>query len=966
MQKHFKSINNNIIIVPQHTILRIVTILKMDKDDAKNNEKSINHNKSQHDHSGLSTSSLQSPDRKKKKTNKDSSSNSSHNQSSANHALGASSAMNIVSSNPMDGPGPINHDCDVDQKHDEVSKGSESENDDGESNVSDYGPHTKSSNFPYGEDPTVIQLELIEISLLILIAKACKFVITTQSNQQQSRQRKDFISNYDKCNEELGYKYLANVFMLHHRSKNEVQAVLYVEPTAESKRVIKESDLIFTERESKVIYEIAGHNTIIQMSANLDLQVYREAIVFQLNQQNSANTAAVNTNMSVSCIESHISFPITYNSSSTDNQYGCNQILTMVTAQRRATNESIVPDINNKTTVVKVIEFFLEIENTMRINHPALDAHDVTHYDITLNKVVMITETCQAHLSELTNPTSADYTFLGLQPKHMFHPIHIQQLLVGASHLLLFRFYRIVEDAPSFNKKFSLVSINPLDVINRAYHTMSEATKALELGIVCCERTSNGNILGNMWTMKKDNFTTEKIKTIVDNLNKQSSKIISHLAIINPFMVSQLLQKKDDSRQSTSALMDSNTFQYVHISGIPVKLFEDKPNLHLFLFKSKGVLELLYIQHPQLYDVNNIITGYEVQALNISQAPYHYIPFTKSIVLKLKYSYTHHISMRSIQALAMIGNKTTKVNVLGTFINQSQLDIILRGSEVLSVRPIQHQHVSQVAKLVFEHFQRKTQNSLVILSVPLESKSILSKTKKHITVNEVALVIISEVADDNLSALRLRLDVPYPCPINATILFQETLRLQVENGSKQFAYKGYPQIMKGDSTFKYCIVHNVAVNTSPSIFLEEYQKNVSIGHCIKYVYILPLTDYSMDLIVAIAHDNMNPRDITNNITTSLKKLKWYNESETSIELLTSHPSSEYINTSVVIEIKHPEVAQSSWSTQAPKKVKSAKSKSTIKSNGSNSNSSATKKTTIADFFKPHSATDTSAPSAIQE
>jgi hypothetical protein len=283
---------------------------------------------------------------------------------------------------------------------------------------------------------------------------------------------------------------------------------------------------------------------------------------------------------------------------------------------------------------------------------------------------------------------------------------------------------------------------------------------------------------------------------------------------------------------------------------------------------------------------------------------------------------------------------------------QLQADILQNGSEVAALRPLSSQFVSQQTQIVKSHYQNKTLTNLLVLPVGLISKFIPHNSNKTITTNTTAVVILAIVNEDNLIDLKRTLQVPNTCSNTSTILFLETLRLQIANNSKHFAYLDYPITMHGDSIIKYLTVSGVPINTSATTVLTEIQQNTDHGHCIKYIYNFPLTPHTMDLIIAVSLEKMHHNEIIQIITNALTKLRMFSNSETSITASSVHPGKTTINRLKAKTIPHPTSLQTNWTTKTPHK-------NTRIDNNRNSNNkvdrnnSLSQTSTIADYYKPH-------------
>ena len=634
----------------------------------------------------------------------------------------------------------------------------------------------------------------------------------------------------------------------------------------------------------------------------------------------------------------------------------------MATAQAKAVHETIVPDVNNTATVLQLIDFGTQLFSVLQANQSLSTLENLRHYKKTMKIVASIVEVFQQHLVELQAPTNADYSFPGLQHKHWFFPIYIQQLLVGAESFLLFRFYKRLDEDQPFSKKFTLASSNPLGEKNSSYHLMSEVMKALQLGIICCDRDTGGNPFGRMWSVRKDNITTANSKALGDNVTAKAMKVISKMDILCPEMVQQRLQKADSAMQLTTMCMEPKTFDVIHISGIPIPVYENKSKLDVLLLPTGGVLDQLFIKHPHIYQHKEKMDGHQMVSLDIRHDPYYYMAASKSVAIKLHESFKHHIAMRLLQVT--VDNQV--IQIVCTFMTKAQFDILSRGSEVLSLRPVPFEHISQIAIQVLDHYQPKTHTLLVIVALAMRSKW-LTQENKTISRDEIALSVYTIENGDNTTTIRQRLQLPKRCSKDSTIVLQGTFRLQLALESKHFSYLAPPKITTGDNTMKYCTVHNVGVNVNPLVLLTEIQKNATNGHAIKYIYYIP-TKYAMKLIIAFVVETLHHVDILQNIRTSLEVLHWFHDTETSLEVSPYHPGAKQYNLPLLKNINHPTML-SSRSSAPPKTTQSSLNKSNSNATrNSSSSSSSVQRETIANYFKSQSLPDTSGAttSAMQE
>ena len=903
----------------------------------------------------------QSPAKKKNRINKHSSSNryltlsQKHSSRYPQHTL----SPFLLSQTPQASSSLVMQQDDDEEFEDEDDVNVN--NDDETSVKSNYNGITKSSLLPYCDgDPSLVQLELIEISLLIHLAKECQYDITTQATQQQFRQRADFITTYNQCQEQYGYKHKVREALLVHSFNYDILPVLYLEQTSTSTTTIREDDIILGSNEAKVTAEISNTYTIAQVTIDQLAPGYKHHLTNQLNNKVSASTATTNSNNEISCALLTISLTSSNITLTPTNNHGCNQILAMVIAQGKASGETIEADINNKTTINKIITFCKNVTDEMQSLGLTTESNDFKAYVATMNKFVNIQQELQQHLNELENTMSSSYSVTSLEGKCTFSLIHIQQLLRGASNFLLFRFYK---NESTHNRTYSLISSNELGLRNSKYHTLDQVSRALELGIVCCLRSSTGNELGEMTVGRKDTTTQAKIQAIKQKLHSSTTRNINKLPILCPNMMHQRNTKTQEATELTIALSSPATYDVVHISGIPSNLYDDKPNLQAFLICHEGVLHQLHIPNPHLIQMKRQGTeGYESLTLDIRQSPYQYTSGTKSIVIKLLSQYTHHLSTRAITAKIIINNQTIFLTVICHFMTQQQADILQNGTEVAALRPLSPQFVSQQTQIVKTHYQNKTLTNLLVLPVGIISK-LLQNSNKIISVNTTAVIILAIVNEENLMDLKKTLLVPNTCTYNSNVLCSETLRLQIANNSKHFAFLNYPDSMQGDPTIKYLTVSGVPINASAHTVLTEVQKNAAYGHCIKYIYNFPITPHTMDLVIAVSLEKIHHNEMIQIITNTLTKLRMFSESETSIIATSTHPGKPPTITLKGKPIVHPTSTQTSWITSTP--TKNMKTDSSSK-NKSDRNNYPSQSPTIADYFKPQSHTSTTSSTHHQE
>ena len=292
---------------------------------------------------------------------------------------------------------------------------------------------------------------------------------------------------------------------------------------------------------------------------------------------------------------------------------------------------------------------------------------------------------------------------------------------------------------------------------------------------------------------------------------------------------------------------------------------------------------------------------------------------------------------------------------------QAQFDILSRGSEVLSLRPVPFDHISQIATQVLDHYQTKTHTLLVIVALAMHSKW-LTQENKTISRDEIALSVYTIENGDNTTTIRQRLQLPNQCSKDSMIVLQGTFRLQLALESKHFSYLAPPKTIAGDDTMKYCTVHNVV---NPLALLAEIQKNAMNGHAIKYIYYIP-TKYALKLIIAFVVETLHHVDILQNIRASLEALNLFNDSETFLELSSSHPGAKQYKLPLLKTINHPTMVSSRSS--APTKTTQPSLNRNNSSTTRNSSSSSVQRATIVDYFKSQSLPDTSGvtTSAMQE
>ena len=842
-----------------------------------------------------------------------------------------------------------------------------------------YGPYTKCNNFPFEDIQTeCIQVELLPIAILIPLAAECNYTISKASTPYQSRQRNEFISLYKNCLEERGHKHLAKEFMVAYQGDHgPISATLYVEPETETTNIITPDDIALNTK-SIVSSEIASAQTIIQVSVDMNAVGYLPKLVNDLNNQVKASVAAKNANTTTSCLKLCLSYTNSYRINEMPPcDKGCNQVLAMTIAQGKAIGLKVEPNINNPQTLSTTIEFLVKLCDQMNDNKPA-DQHSeiAIHHKQVSKKIGKMIDTLTRHQSECFNENSA-YVFDGIptDDTHRLVGVDIPVLLRGASQYLQFRFYTPQNQDPNTDRKiYKLISGNTGPHHNQDLHTMDEVIQALNVGVVCCFPTTNGNTVGKMCYMAKHSHSKEPISTLMQSLHTQTGLIISKLPVLNPDKIQKRLVMNDTTRAVTKDIQTVHSYTHIHISGITQEMYKNNKQLQNYLLQDGGVFQQLHIPNPHLYHARLGQLGYELHTLDIKSTGY--IVDTQSLIFQLKEQFFTPLAIRSINAkLKDEKGNSTNFMVISTFMNQHQVEILHEGNEIMSLRPIPYQHVAHLSKLLLKHYRDKTLHNIILIAIKLNSKVQL-KNNTIITAPEIALVFFTDVAGDRLECLKSSsvFNIPQTCTRTSTVLFYNTLTLQIAHLSKHFAYLGYPASMYANTSIKYCIVNNVHYDVSPDTLVVEIQKNPVMGHCIKYIYKIPLSQYSIDLVIALSIENLNPQEIIGNIEKSLRALKWYDETETRLEGICHHHGKD-INRLFKFQdiqiIKHPVIPKSSWSSQSavktPKlhnspssKFTSSNSSVTNSSNNSSSSNSASaqKRTTINDYYKPHSTSDT--------
>lgn len=928
--------------------------------------------------SGLSSNHSQSPAKKKKKKSKNFSPNINDQTSSQ---LESQSSWNSNQSFQQNSYASFQDDDDEDNNDENqnmritgdnkstVSMGNQEEVQSPEldyTNNVPYGLDKLCDNFPYeDEDVYYIQVELLHIDILIDLAKACNFSIPKSKSLHQSRQRKEFILSYRHPDDHYGYKQLAFNFMLDYLgAHNPPDPTVYVEPVTELSSSINVNDILI----NKTVYstEISSESIITQVSVNMDAPGYKEMLTKDINNGQNVNVATQNANSTISCLSLRLLIKGNHKLHEIHNSHGCNQILTMTYAQNKADGITIDSNIYDSDTVEAIINFldllyqYMEKERKQQVS--LTDPTLCTQYQTTLMKVATILTMFRQHNSDLY---SSSYQFQGLPASstHRFDLTDMAMLHHGASTYFKFRFYLPEVNSASGKKFYTLISTNPQQ-LNSAYHTKPQVTEALGLGIICCNKSINGNLVGEMCFMSKDHHAEKLVQSMFMRLNDNIGSTIRSLPILCPTIQQKRLVTTNIAREATKLLMRTQSYSHLHISGFTSGILSNNQLVHQCLLSPGGIFSQLFIHQFHLIKRSDSEWGYETHTLDSGQ----YRTDTKSLVYKLRQVYSTCLPSRSLSVnLSNEKDKKEKITLVCTFLTEDQVNLLHNGGEVMAIRPIPYQHISQLSKLIEFHYQDKTLVPFLVLAVKLHSKVMLMNNTV-VMKPEIALVLLAEKSENNstISLLKSAFSLPKTCTQDSVQWFYNSFLLQIAHESRKFAFRGYPKQMQGSTTPKVCIGYSVHPDVNPEKMVAELQKDTHLGHSIRYAYKLPLTSDSMDIVIALSMDNINSSEIVKLISTTLNDLGWFDESETRLDLLTTYPGSnlphDLVRYRQIQEIMHPTEITSSWTSNLRQQTKSSMSsnnsqrtsktdRSTI-SNNSSSSSSAQRKSTIEDYYKP--------------